>query len=137
MNWGHGKKANLKGKLSSRAQPVDFSDQRGIYVLYDGNFRVVYIGQTKDKGLLKRLDNHRKDHLAERWERFSWFGDIRVNATDNKLGNPNKGTGNVTTPTMLNHLEAVLIATTEPPHNRQGGRFGDSVERYLQCPRRD
>lgn len=33
---------------------------------------------------------------------------------------------------VLNHIEAILIAAAEPVHNRQGGRFGDSVEQYLQ-----
>jgi len=34
---------------------------------------------------------------------------------------------------VLNHMEAVLIHSAEPPLNRQGGRFGDIVEQYLQC----
>jgi hypothetical protein len=33
---------------------------------------------------------------------------------------------------VLNHIEAILIAAAEPIHNRQGGRFGESVEQYLQ-----
>ena len=33
---------------------------------------------------------------------------------------------------ILNHIEAILISTAEPPHNRQGGRFGEEVEQYLQ-----
>lgn len=33
---------------------------------------------------------------------------------------------------ILNHIEAILISAAEPPHNRQGGRFGDDVEQYLQ-----
>ena len=28
--------------------------------------------------------------------------------------------------------EAILIHATEPPMNRQSGRFGDGVTRYLQ-----
>lgn len=34
--------------------------------------------------------------------------------------------------TVLDHVEAILIHATEPPMNRQGGRFGDNVPRYLQ-----
>jgi len=30
------------------------------------------------------------------------------------------------------HIEAILISAAEPPHNRQGGRFGKEVEQYLQ-----
>ena len=33
---------------------------------------------------------------------------------------------------ILNQVEAILISSTEPPLNRQGGRFGQSVKRYLQ-----
>jgi len=33
---------------------------------------------------------------------------------------------------VLNHIEAILIAAAEPIHNRQGGRFGDKVQKYLQ-----
>jgi hypothetical protein len=33
---------------------------------------------------------------------------------------------------ILNHIEAILISAVEPPHNKQGGRFGDDVEQYLQ-----
>ena len=36
---------------------------------------------------------------------------------------------------VLDHIEAILIHSIEPPLNRQGGRFGESVTRYLQ--RRD
>jgi hypothetical protein len=33
---------------------------------------------------------------------------------------------------ILNHIEAILIAAAEPVHNRQGGRFGESVVQFLQ-----
>ena len=33
---------------------------------------------------------------------------------------------------ILNHIEAILISAAEPPHNRQGGRFGEAVEQSLQ-----
>lgn len=138
VNWGYGKKANLKGRLSQRSKPVDFCDQQGVYVLYDGNFRIVYIGQTKNEGLLKRLNQHTKSDLAERWERFSWFGLkwVLKNPTDESdLSILPGGAGHPTTVTVLNHLEAVLLATVEPPHNRQGARFGKKVKRYLQCPK--
>jgi len=38
----------------------------------------------------------------------------------------------VTNDDVLNHIEAILIHSAEPKLNRQGGRFGESVERYLQ-----
>jgi hypothetical protein len=33
---------------------------------------------------------------------------------------------------ILNHIEAILISAAEPPHNRQGGRFGEEVVQFLQ-----
>jgi len=33
---------------------------------------------------------------------------------------------------ILNQIEAILISSTEPPLNLQGGRFGKDVKRYLQ-----
>ncbi|HXZ68693.1 MAG TPA: GIY-YIG nuclease family protein, partial [Alphaproteobacteria bacterium] len=69
--WGAGSnKGHLKGRLKGkRSTIVDFRDQIGIYVLFDPNGRVVYIGQagTGDKGLFGRLRDHRKDHLRDRW----------------------------------------------------------------------
>ena len=32
----------------------------------------------------------------------------------------------------LDHMEAIVLAVSEPPHNRQGGRFGTDVKQYLQ-----
>ena len=80
VDWGTqgpGNAGTLLGTrtLSNRARQVDFRDQRGIYALYS-EFELVYVGQTGagDQRLLKRLKNHLTDHLAERWDRFSWFG---------------------------------------------------------------
>lgn len=33
---------------------------------------------------------------------------------------------------VLDHIEAILIASSEPPLNLQRGRFGQDVEQYLQ-----
>jgi hypothetical protein len=36
---------------------------------------------------------------------------------------------------VLDQIEAILISAAEPPHNLQGGRFGNDVKQYIQ--RRD
>src|ERR1700680_4765828 len=68
---------SLRGAASRgpNSVPVEFREQRGIYALY-ANYDLVYVGQTGagDDRLFKRLKVHRTDHLAERWDRFSWFG---------------------------------------------------------------
>lgn len=134
--WGRGRKAgHLKGFLASArtAEPIDFRDQQGIYVLYDDGFRIVYVGQAGSGGksrLFNRLKRHTKDLLSDRWARFSWFGvrGVRQNGklrAENIAAHPQLNE-------VLDHIEAVLIAAAEPPHNRQGGRFGDNVDQYLQ-----
>ncbi|MEQ8246207.1 MAG: GIY-YIG nuclease family protein [Alphaproteobacteria bacterium] len=134
--WGRGKRrGHLKGLYTSEqtGDVVDFRDQQGIYVLYDSSFELVYVGQAgsgERQRLFLRLKQHRSDQLADRWERFSWFGIRKVNQ-DCTL-KVEKKTVKPAINEVLNHIEAILIASAEPPHNRQGGRFGENVEQYLQ-----
>ena len=126
---------HLKGVEAKRlsSEPVDFREQQGVYVLYDDGFRMVYVGQAganDQQRIFDRLKQHTRDQLSERWSRFSWFGLRPVNNTgvlrvEAASAHPSIGD-------VLNHMEAILIAAAEPPHNRQGGRFGDDVEQYLQ-----
>lgn len=134
--WGKPKvSGHLSGYLAGakRSDPVDFRDQQGVYVLYDSSFSIVYVGQAgrgENQKLFSRLKHHRKDALADRWERFSWFG-IRAVLESGKLKAEKIGAHSKTSD-VLDHLEAILIAAAEPKHNRQGGRFGEEVEQYLQ-----
>jgi hypothetical protein len=134
--WGwQGVAGHLKGveAKSTTSKPVDFREQQGVYALYDSSFRMLYVGQAganDQQRLFDRLKQHTRDQLAERWSRFSWFGVRPVNTTgalraEKTAAHPSLGD-------VLNHIEAILIAAGEPPHNRQGGRFGDDVEQYLQ-----
>ena len=132
--WGaSGHRGTLLGLPTHNltAGPVDFREQIGIYVLY-ADFEIVYVGQTGtgSQRLWARLRAHRRDDLAGRWNKFSWFG-MRVVRSDCQLGVEGKrwraGLAEV-----LNQMEAIIIHTAEPPLNRQGGRFGDEVEWYVQ-----
>jgi hypothetical protein len=138
IHWGAQGKANNPGHLKGvpaknlTADPVDFVGQQGIYALYDQTFTLVYIGQTGagNQRLLTRLRNHRSDHLADRWARFSWFGVRRVNqngqlAAENAAAHP-------AIRDVLNHLEAILIAVAEPKNNLHSGPFGNGVQQYRQ-----
>lgn len=130
--WGAGSQAGkLLGVLSTNVtdDPVDFRDQRGIYVLY-GGYDLVYVGQNNNQELLARLKQHKKDDLAGRWDRFSWYG-LRAVKSDGGLAQYNQAV-HATNEDVLNHIEAILIHSAEPKLNRQGGRFGDEIERYLQ-----
>jgi excinuclease UvrABC nuclease subunit len=119
-----------KPAKKKKAEPIDFREQTGIYVLYD-NFKVLYVGQAGygNAKLFNRLKAHFTDSLADRWNRFSWFG-LRWVKADGDLSGETKAKhppiGDV-----LNHMEAILIASTEPALNRQGGRWGKAVQ-YLQ-----
>jgi hypothetical protein len=125
---------------NKRAPEVNFRYQAGVYVLHDG-FRVIYVGQTgaNTGKLFGRLRAHTRDQLAERWDRFSWFGIHQPVETQggglHVVQYPQEKESykrNVT----LNHLEGVLIAVAEPPLNRAGARFGEGVVHYNQVDTR-
>ena len=136
IHFGAGSNAgHLKGILigAKTSAPVDFRNQQGVYCLYDDTFRLVYVGQAggkNDQRLFDRLKQHREDRVAERWTKFSWFG-IRAVLEKGDL-KVEKASIHPAIGDVLNHIEAILIAASEPVHNRQSGRFGDSVQAYLQ-----
>ena len=134
IHWGAGSQpGKLLGVLASAvtSDPVDFREQSGIYVLYS-EFHPIYVGQagSGNQKLFVRLKQHRSDDLSERWDRFSWFGLRRVLNNGNLAKETQAAHPDLDV--VLNHMEAVLIHAMEPAHNRQGGRFGPGVERYLQ-----
>lgn len=124
---------HLKGRRAKRSKPVDFRDQQGVYVLYDDNYSLVYVGQAGGRNqnrLFARLGQHRSDQLAGRWTRFSWFGVQGVDGRTSTLNGTVPGAPSVQS--ILNHIEAILIVAGEPPLNRQGGKFGAGVVQYFQ-----
>jgi hypothetical protein len=132
--WGAGRRAGtLLGVPydAKRHDHIDSREQVGIYALY-ADFDLVYVGQTGSgaQRLLSRLKQHRDDHLARRWNRFSWFGVRWVTKTRNLSAVAKASHPPLTQ--VLNHLEAILIETAEPPLNGQGGRFGSSAKWYRQ-----
>jgi hypothetical protein len=135
VNWGK-KGKNNQGTLlgaaskSSRAVPVDFRHQRGIYALY-AEYELVYVGQTGagNDRLFKRLRAHRFDHLSERWNRFSWFGTQWV--TKKHALSKDTAAVHTTVEATLNIMEAVSIAISEPRLNLQRGRWSNA-KKYFQ-----
>ncbi len=136
VDWG---RQNRVGTLigaasrSSRANRIDFREQRGIYALYS-EFETVYIGQTGagNQRLFLRLRQHLTDHLSERWDRFSWFGTQRVTgagqlSVDTAAIHENMNSA-------LNILEAVAIAIAEPRLNLQRGKWSDAKQYFQVCP---
>lgn len=114
------------GKQQAQSKPVDFSSQRGIYILYD-HHTVVYVGRSVDRPMGKRLFEHTIDRLGSRWNRFSWFGLRNVTDEGKLVEVPIK----VTLPSLIATLEALLIEALEPPQNRKRGD-DFSVMEYIQ-----
>jgi hypothetical protein len=84
--------------------------------------------------MLKRLRHHLNDDLANRWERFSWFG-TRWVTKEGQLSQP-AGSAHPTADVVLDQLEAILITTLEPESNRQGGKWkGAARYKQLRDPR--
>jgi hypothetical protein len=133
VDWGKGGNAKALWGIPAwqkNAEPINFASQVGIYVLYEGH-QMIYVGQVGSgrATLFGRLRRHHHDAIAGRWDRFSWFGLCSVRA-DGNLGNPKK-IERATLATILNKMEAVLIAAAEPVLNKQGGKFG-KFRRYVQ-----
>lgn len=125
IDWARTPK--ILGKQQIEAKAVDFTNQIGIYLLYDGR-EVVYVGRTTERPLGRRLFEHTLDRLSSRWDRFSWFGILPVSDTGD-LGNPE---GSFQVSKLLPALEAILIEALEPRQNRKRGDDLAAVE-YIQA----
>jgi hypothetical protein len=121
---------NIKiwGQQSAGSKLIDFSNQIGIYILYDDQ-RIVYVGRTSDQTIGKRIFQHTSDRLSGRWNRFSWFGLKGVN-TEGILIESNNTEFN--SDIFILTLESILIESLEPPQNRRAGDMFRGIE-YLQA----
>lgn len=117
----------LYGIQQQGATRVDFAEQKGVYLLYDGR-EVIYVGRATERRLGARLLAHTKDRLNSRWDRFSWFGLLDVDS-DGRLSSPQHRAP--TEEDIVTTLEALLIEGLEPRQNRKRGDAFGAVE-YLQ-----
>ncbi|MGL4513049.1 MAG: HTH domain-containing protein [Lacipirellulaceae bacterium] len=124
VRWAN--RPSLLGMQQIGAESVNFSDQLGVYLLYDGR-EAVYVGRATERPLGVRLFEHTRDRLGSRWDRVSWFG-VRPVAEDGSLGTV---PATYKAPDLLPVLEAVLIEALEPRQNRKRGDDLGAVE-YLQ-----
>ena len=126
-NPGH-----LKG--SHGGLKADFCEQIGVYVLYDQNQNIVYVGQAGNGNatLFTRLKNHMDGALWNRWEYFTWIGFRDVNK-DGSLSNKQDAKSQVSGfkyTDALNEIEGILIEVIEPKLNKQGGKLKSAKEFY-------
>lgn len=140
--WGKpgiGNSGTLLGAAtrSKNAHPVDFRMQRGIYALY-ADYQLIYVGQTGagDDRLFKRLKAHKRDHLSERWDRFSWFGTQWV-TEGHRLSKDAAAIRKQSVGAALNIMEAVSIAISEPKLNLQRGLWSDATKYFQFWDRSD
>lgn len=119
----------LLGKQQPNADNVDFCNQTGIYILYDGK-ELVYIGRSIDRPMGIRLFEHTKDRLRGRWNRFSWFG-LKEVKDSGEIGPFNSEDKPINESDLVSLLESVLIEIAEPPLNRKRGDNFHVLE-YLQ-----
>jgi hypothetical protein len=135
VQWGSrgpGGAASFDGiMVGRRKRRVSFLAQMGIYVLYDRFEQPVQIGQARV--IIRRLRQHRRDHLRNRWAYFTWFGFYQVGVNDELLVKDKAELLKriVSLGEGLDEIEAVLIQVLEPRLNRRGPNWQDSEE-YLQ-----
>lgn len=122
-----GRSSRLLGVQQTGSQQVDFAEQAGVYLLYDGQ-RVIYVGRVIEPRLAMRLWEHTRDRLTGRWDRFSWFG-VRAVGEDGALGP--MPTSGIELASLIATMEALLIEGLEPPQNRRQGDGFNAVE-FLQ-----
>lgn len=122
----------LLGQQELGSSSVDFCQQIGVYLLYDGS-RVIYVGRVSDQTLGRRLYQHTKDRLQGRWNRFSWFGLYPVkDDSENIKGELDTSyEGTLEASILIETLEAILIEGLEPPQNRRRGDNFKATE-FLQ-----
>jgi hypothetical protein len=118
----------ILGQQQPGSKPVNFCEQRGVYLLHDAQ-GVVYVGRAIDQNLGKRLQQHTSDRLTGRWTRFSWFGVYPVE--ENGALRKSADFSNVPISTVIVTMEAVLIEGLEPRQNRKRGDDFQAIE-FLQ-----
>jgi hypothetical protein len=128
-----GKPGSMLGH-NSRVDDVDFRDQIGIYILYDKNMKMVYVGQAGNgkANIFSRIKQHTDDHLWNRWEYCSWYGFKSVNK-DSTLSQKDhvEKSFQISGSDLLNELEGLLITVIEPTLNKQGAKWS-GVEEFYQ-----
>jgi hypothetical protein len=131
---GDGNAGHLKGKARA-LETADFREQIGVYVLYDRNQSIVYVGQAGNGNatLFTRLRNHMDGSLWNRWEYFSWVGfrDVNANGSISERQSVESNVSGFKYSDALNEIEGILIEIIEPKLNKQGGKLKDATE-YFQ-----
>lgn len=113
---------------------ADFREQIGVYVLYDANQKIVYVGQAGNGNatLFSRLKSHMDGVLSNRWSYFSWVGfrDVNDNGGLSNRQSVDSGVSGLTYSNALNEVEGILIEIIEPKLNKQSGKLHNATRYY-------
>lgn len=101
---------NRKVSITSNAW-----EQSGIYCLYH-EFTPIYVGRALSRNLGIRVNAHRFDRLAGRWDSFSWFGCHKVNADGSLMAFKTRLTKRIH---IVKSLEAFALIAFDPRLNRR------------------
>ena len=131
---GDGNAGHLEGE--ARGKPnADFREQIGVYVLYDRNQSIVYVGQAGNGNatLFSRLKTHMTGALWNRWEYFTWIGlrDVNANGSLSNQQTVESTVSGFKYSDALDEIEGILIEVIEPKLNKQSGRLKNATE-YFQ-----
>jgi len=118
--------SKLMGVEYVDGKEIDFTLQKGIYVLYHDR-DLIYVGQAFDRSIFTRLREHTQQRLRGRWNRFSWFGIFEI---DDQGALTTTAKEKYEYDKIVDTLESILIEICEPFQNRKKGDE-KSVE-YLQ-----
>lgn len=119
---------DLFGRQKNAENPINFKRQIGIYLLHD-MMGTLYVGQSFDRPISVRLNEHNNDRHAGRWQKFSWFGIYNVN--ENGSLNETLVNRELDYKILIDTFEAILIESMEPRQNRRRGNNLEDFE-YLQ-----
>jgi hypothetical protein len=130
-----GKKGAL-GTAQRARQTLDFWKEPGVYALYRGD-EPIYAGQAEALGE-RLLAHHQQDHLAGRWDTFSWVSPTEVEeiatAASTTLRFKSRASS-FDTPHLkawLDEIEALTIMFAWPMENRQVPALGEHVWSFEQ-----
>ena len=136
LNWERDKVDWTSGRIlgydTDPRQPIDFSDQQGVYLLHNWQ-STVYVGRTEAErnGLSQRLrHHHRRSDWSGKWERFSWFGLRRVDDAGNIFDGPDTAAKD----TVVALMETLLIEVLGPALNRNQGDYRGTLYRQAIDP---
>jgi hypothetical protein len=124
VNWNRGK--HLDGYGRNRSIKGNFWSMRGVYALYQDH-QLVYVGQTLNQSLGRRLKQHTKDETRERWNNFSWYGirgrsKVRDKERFFLLDKLNKAE-QPSSKSIVDTLETLVIRIADPDLNRRRQEF--------------